>query len=186
MRPVMYVRMAVLVSCLALSVTAQDLKSEDQSAYTVLEKEEGVWDADVTMMIPGADGKVATSTSKGVETKRMLAGKWLISDFKGELLGSTFERHGTSGYDAKKNKFISTLVHTMSVSIDTMVGTYDEKTKTLTLYSDSVAPNGKPMKMRRETQFNDDGTRTYSVYARTDGQKEFSKGMEVKYTKRKS
>jgi Protein of unknown function (DUF1579) len=74
----------------------------------------------------------------------------------------------------------------MSVRIDALEGTYDDKTKTLTLDSDSEAPDGKPMKMRRETQFNDNGTRTFSVYAQADGQKEFSKGMEIKYTKRKS
>ena len=118
-----------------------------------------------------------------LETNRMLAGKWLISDFKGEMFGSTFERHGTSGYDARNNKYIATLVHTISVGVDILEGSYDEKTKTLTLTSDSEAPDGKPMKMRRETQFNDDGTRTYSVYAQADGQKGFSEGMEVKYTK---
>jgi Protein of unknown function (DUF1579) len=74
----------------------------------------------------------------------------------------------------------------MSVRIDTMEGTYDEKTKTLTQNSDGESPDGKPMKMRLETRFNDDGTRTFSLYAQEDGKKEFSKGMEIKYTKRKS
>jgi hypothetical protein len=59
MRRLMCVGVAVVVSCLALSVKAQDSKSEDQSAYKVLAKEEGVWDADIKMMVPGADGKVA-------------------------------------------------------------------------------------------------------------------------------
>ena len=186
MRRLMFVGVAVVLSCLALPVKAQDSKSDDQSAYKVLAMEEGVWDAEITMMMPGADGKVETSTSKGVETNRMLAGKWLISDFKGEMFGTTFEGHGTNGYDAKKNKYVATWVDTMSVRIDTLEGTYDEKTKTLTLNSDSEAPDGKPMKMRLETQFNDDGTRTFSLYAQADGQKEFSKGMEIKYTKRKS
>ncbi len=75
MRRLMCVGVAVVVSCLAFSVKAQDSKSEDQSAYKVLAKEEGVWDADIKMMVPGDDGKVETSTSKGVETNRMLAGK---------------------------------------------------------------------------------------------------------------
>ena len=52
-----------------------------------------------------------------------------------------------------------------------LLGTYDDKTKTLTLNSDSEAPDGKPMKMRLETQFNDDETRTFSLYAQADGQK---------------
>jgi hypothetical protein len=186
MRRLKCVSVAVVFSSLALSVKAQDSKSEDQSAYKVLAQEEGVWDADITMTVPGADGKVQTSTFKGVETNRMIGGKWLISDFKGEMFGSTFERHGTTGYDAKKNKYIATWVHTMSVRIDTLEGTYDDKTKTLTMNSDSEGADGKPLKMRRETQFNDDGTRAFRIYAQAEGQKEFSKGMEVKYSKRKS
>ena len=67
-----------------------------------------------------------------------------------------------------------------------MEGTYDEKTKTLTLNSDSEGPDGKPMKMRLETRFNDDATRAFSLYMQEDSQKEFFKMMEIKYTKRKS
>jgi hypothetical protein len=186
MRRLMFVGVGVVVSSLALSVKAQDSKSDGETPYKLLAKEEGVWDAEIKMMMPGADGKIETQTSKGVETNRMIAGKWLISDFKGEMFGTTFEGHGTNGYDAKKNKFVATWVDTMSVRIDTMEGTYDEKTKTLTLNSDSESPDGKPMKMRLETRFNDDGTRTFSLYAKDDSQKEFTKGMEIQYTKRKS
>src|SRR6476660_5111880 len=151
MKRLMFVGIAVGVSCLTLAVKAQDSKSDDQSPYKLLAKEEGVWDAEIKMMAPGTDGKTETTTSKGVETNRILAGKWLLSDFKGEMFGSTFEGHGTYGYDAKKNKYIGTWVDTMSVRIDALEGTYDEKTKTLTLNSESEAPNGKPMKMRLET-----------------------------------
>jgi Protein of unknown function (DUF1579) len=185
MKRLMFVGVATLLSCLALPIKAQDSKSDSPSPYKILAAEEGVWDAEITMSMPGADGKVETSTSKGVETNRMMAGKWLISDFKGEMFGSTFEGHGTNGYDAKKNKYIATWVDSMSARIDSMEGTYDEKTKTLTLNSDSESPDGKPMKMRLETRFNDDGTRTFTLFAQPDGQKEFSKGMEIKYTKRK-
>ena len=57
-----------------------------------------MWDADIKMMVPVCPTeRVETSTSKGVETNRVLAGKWLISDFKGEMFGSDIqEGHGTS------------------------------------------------------------------------------------------
>ena len=42
------------------------------------------------------------------------------------------------------------------------------------------------MKMRLETQINDDGTRVFKEFVQMDGQKEFAKLMEIKYTKRKS
>ena len=176
MKRLMFVGSAVLLSCLALSVRAQDSKSDDQSAYKLLAKEEGVWDADIKMMAPGTDGKIEATTSKGVETNRMMAGKWLISDFKGEMFGSTFEGHGTYGYDAKKNKYVATWVDTMSVRIDALEGTYDEKTKTLTLNSDSESPDGKPMKMRLETQFNDDGTRTFSLWRKQTARRNSPRG----------
>jgi hypothetical protein len=185
MKRLTFVGVAAILSSLAMPISAQESKSDDQSPYKVLAMEEGVWDADITMSIKNAEGKIDTSISKGVETNRMMAGKWLISDFKGEMFGSTFEGHGTNGYDAKKGKYIATWVDTMSVRIDTMEGTYDEKTKTLILKSDSESPDGKPMKMRLETRFNDDATRTFTLYMQEDGQKEFSKGMEIKYTKRK-
>ena len=187
MKRLIFVSVVASFGCLALSLKAQESKSDDQAAYKVLAMEEGVWDAEITMTIANADGKVETSTSKGVETNRMLGGKWLISDFKGEFFGMSFEGHGQNGYDPKKGKYVGTWVDTMSTHIDTLEGTYDEKTKTLTLNANSENPaDGKPMKMRLETQMNDDGTRVFKEFVQMDGQKEFAKLMEVKYTKRKS
>ena len=143
MKRMTFVGVAVVLSCFTLPIKAQDSKSDNPSPYKVLAMEEGVWDAEIKMSMPNADGKVETSTSKGTETNRMMAGKWLISDFKGDMFGSTFEGHGTNGYDAKKNKYVATWVDTMSVRIDALEGTYDDKTKTLTLNSDSEAPDGK-------------------------------------------
>ncbi len=177
---------AAAFSCLAPPINAQDSKSDDQAAYKILAMEEGVWDADITTMMPNAEGKVETQTWKGVETNRMLAGKWLISDFKAEMFGTTFEGHGTNGYDAKKGKYVGAWVDTMAARIDMLQGSYDEKTKTLTLNSEGEGPDGKQMKSRIENRFNDDGTRTFTMFMQHESQKEFSKAMEIKYTKRKS
>jgi hypothetical protein len=186
MKRLMFVGIVAGLSCLTLPLKAQDSKSVDQAPLKVLAVQEGTWDAEITMTIPGPDGKVESQTSKGVETNRLLGGKWLISDFKGEFFGMAFEGHGQNGYDAKKGKFVGTWVDTMSKHIDTLEGTYDEKTKTLTLSADSENPaDDKPMKMRLETRINDDGTRVMKEYIQMDGQKEFVKFMEVKYTKRK-
>jgi Protein of unknown function (DUF1579) len=186
MKRLMLVGVAAGLSCLALSLKAQDAKSDEKSPAKVLAASEGTWDAEITTTVPGSDGKIETHTSKGVETNRLLAGKWLLSDFKGDFFGMNFEGHGQMGYDAKKGKFVGTWVDTMSKQIDTLDGTYDEKTKTFTWNSDSENPaDGKPMKMRLETQMKDDGTRVMKEYLQMDGQKEFVKFMEVKYTKRK-
>ncbi len=186
MRRILFVGAATGLACLAVTLKAQDSKSDDQSPIKVLAMEDGVWDADVTTTMPGPDGKVTPSTSKAVETNRMLAGKWLISDIKGEFFGAPFEGHGLYGYDAKKGKYVATWIDSMSTHIDTMMGSYDEKTKTLTYHAEIENPDdGKLMKMRLEFQFNNDGTRTLSEFVQMDGQKDFAKFMEIKYTKRK-
>jgi hypothetical protein len=184
---------AILVGAMAgLFFLITPIKAQDSPGgpalpqHKVLAQEEGEWDADVTMMLPGPDGKITTSKSKGVETNRLLGGKWLISDFKGEFFNAPFEGHGVNGYDPKKGKYVTTWVDTMSNRIDVMEGTYDEKTKTLTLNAEVEEPNsGKPMKLRLETQFKDDGTRVFTEYVQPESQKEFAKFMEIKYTKRK-
>ncbi len=170
------------------TLEAQDAKpaATAQPQSKILAQSEGEWDADITITMPGPDGKVTTSKAKGTETNRLIGGKWLISDFKGEFFNAPFEGHGQNGYDAKKGKYVATWIDTMSTHIDLMEGTYDEKTKTLTLNADTEDPNsGKPMKLRLETQFKEDGTRVFTEYAQMEGQKEFAKFMEVIYTKRK-
>jgi len=182
----MFVGAAAGLMFLVSTLEAQDPKPADTSQYKILALSEGEWDADVTMTMPGPDGKVTTSKSKGMESNRLLGGKWLISDFKGEFFNTVFEGHGQNGYDTKKAKYVATWVDTMSTHIDFMEGTYDEKTKTLTLNADTEEPNsGKPMKLRLETQFKEDGTRVFTEYVQMEGQKEFAKFMEVTYTKRK-
>jgi hypothetical protein len=67
-----------------------------------------------------------------------------------------------------------------------MEGTYDEKAKKLTLNAETENPGtGKPMKLRLETEFKDDGSRTFTEFVQMEGQSDFAKFMEVKYTKRK-
>ena len=186
MKRLLFVGAFAAVLRIASGVSAQDSKSLDQSPHKVMAMQDGVWDADVTLTAPGQDGKVETSTSKAVETNRLVAGKWLISEFKGEMFGTPFEGHGQAGYDAKKGKYVSTWVDSMSVRIDMLEGTFDAKAKTLTLNGETENPaDGKPMKLRLETKFNDDDTRTFMYYAQMDGQKDFAKFMEIKYTKRK-
>jgi Protein of unknown function (DUF1579) len=164
---------------LVSALNAQDPTPLPQ--HKILALEEGVWDAEITMTTPGQEA----TKSKGVETNRLMAGKWLISEVKAEFFGQPFEGHGVNGYDTKKSKYVATWVDTMSTRIDMMDGTYDEKTKTLTFNGESEDPAGKPMKMRLETQFKDDDTRIATQYVQMDGQKEFVKFMEIKYTKRK-
>ena len=98
-----------------------------------------------------------------------------------------FEGHGQTGFDTKKGKYVGTWVDSMSKIITMLEGSYDEKTKTLVLYADTENPeDDKPMKMRLETQFKDDGSRVMRQYFQMEGQKDFVPMLEFKYTKRKT
>jgi Protein of unknown function (DUF1579) len=175
--------LGIAASLVAVVPFAKGQPSPPQAEHKILAMEEGAWDAEVTMFIPGQQ----PAKSKGVETNRLIAGKWLISDYKGEFFGGAFEGHGVNGYDAKKSKYVATWVDTMSSRIDQLEGTYDEKTKTLSVSGEILEPGSdKPAKMRMETQFKGEGTRTLTQYVQMNGQTEFVKLMEINYTKRKS
>jgi hypothetical protein len=180
-----FVAAAACLSLLIPTLNAQEPKPAATDPYKILAQQEGEWDADITVTFPGPNGN-ATSKSKGVETNRLLGGKWLISDFKGELFNAPFEGHGENGYDAKKGKYVVAWVDINSKHIELMEGSYDEKTKTLTLNADTEdTSSGKPMKLRLETRFKDDGTRTFTEYYQMEGEKEFTKLIDISYTKRK-
>jgi hypothetical protein len=182
MRRAAFVGAAAVAVMLALTLKAQDSKQAEGllPQHKILAMETGVWDADVALKVPGQEVK-----STGVETNRMIGGKWLISEFKGEIFGP-FEGCGQNGYDAKKGKYVATWVDSMARSITLFEGSYDEKTKTLTLTGDAEnSATGEPMALRLETQFTGDDTRVFSEFARMGEQKEFVKLMEIKYTRRK-
>jgi hypothetical protein len=182
MRRAAFVGAATVVAMLALTLKAQDSKDAEgvMPQHKILAMQAGVWDADVTLKVPGQEVK-----SKGVETNHMIGGKWLISEFKGEIFGP-FEGCGQNGYDAKKGKYVAAWVDSQAKSIAMLEGSYDEKTKTLTLTGSTENPGtGEPMVLRLETQFKDDDTRVLNEFAQIGEQKEFVKLMEITYTRRK-
>src|SRR5262245_39324125 len=64
----------------------------------------GTWDAHVkTTFEPGKPAQ----ESKGIYTAKLdVGGFFLITDFKGEIMGAKFHGHGMSGYDPHKKKYI--------------------------------------------------------------------------------
>src|SRR6516165_3184410 len=113
MKRLLFLGVAAGLSCLAIAVRAQESKSSE-GPIRVLAMQEGEWDVDISTTVPGTDGKVETQKSKGVESNRLLGGKWLLSDFKGDLFGMKFEGHGQNGFNAKKGQYIGTWVDSMT------------------------------------------------------------------------
>ena len=149
--------------------------------HKVFEAEVGTWDAQVTMFIPGV---AEPMTSKGGEINESFAGGlWLISRFDMEFGGQEFKGRGQFGYDPVKKKYVGTWIDNMTSHLATLEGDYDASTKTMTMMMHSTGPDGEPMVAKTISKMNEDGTRTYTMFQKEDGD-EWIKMMEVIYTKR--
>lgn len=154
--------------------------------HEVLKKDAGVWDAEVTIWPQGPQAEPLTSP--GVETNRIVGGGlWLISDFKGSVAGQTFEGHGQFGYDPIEKKYVGTWVDSMSPFLNTMEGTYDASTQTLTMISEGRDPQtGKTVKSKSEARYVDEDHRIFTMsMANPANPSQFVKVMQIDYTRRR-
>ncbi len=141
-----------------------------------LKKAEGTWDAVVEGM--------GMETSKGTsEMKMTLNGFWLQDHFVGSFGGQQFEGHGTTGYDPIKGKYVATWIDNMSPALLMTEGTYDMKTRTLTMTGDGYNMAGQKVKMRNLTIHKDANTVVFEMYQTGSDGKE-QKIMWITYTRR--
>src|SRR6266850_5745428 len=100
--------------------------------YALLKRDEGIWNATIQMAPePGGEAEV----SNGVETNVIgPGGLWLITDFKGQLMGKPFQGHGILGYDEAKKKFLRVWVESTQAVLFPAAGAYDPATATLTMW----------------------------------------------------
>jgi hypothetical protein len=122
-----------------------------------LKKAEGTWEATV---------KFGDQESKGTMTYKMdLGGIWLVADFEGDFGGMKFKGKGLDSYDPAKKKYVSVWIDSMSTSPMLMEGTYDEKSKTLTMIGEGPGMDGKPTKYKSVLQHKDDNTMVMTMSA---------------------
>lgn len=123
----------------------------------LFEKDIGTWDGEVEVRpYPGAEPQ----RSKGVMVNRVLAGRWLITDFKNE---SGFEGHGIYGWDDTKQRYVGTWVDAMRGSLVIAEGTFDEAARTMT-YRFELSHGGKTFTARDVTQLVDDDTQLFRSF----------------------
>jgi hypothetical protein len=150
--------------------------------HAILKMDEGTWDAVVEfVMAPGQPAQ----TSKGVETNVMsCGGMCLISDFKGEAMGSPFSGHGVMTWDAAKKKYVGSWTDSMSSGLALMESTYDPATKKGSGWMEGPDMTGKVMKTRNEVEWKGDNSRVMTAWAPGPDGKEMQV-MKITYTRRK-
>lgn len=125
--------------------------------HELLARKAGTWDA--VMSMGGQPGGKATFVAKMDH-----GGLWLVGDFRGDFMGMPFSGHEVAGYDAKKQKYVSTWVDSMMDYVMTAEGDYDEKTKTLSMWADVFDPEtGKTVRERHDHKFIDADTWEFAM-----------------------
>lgn len=150
--------------------------------HEILKKDQGTWDATVeSWMAPGAP----PTTSKGVETRTLgPGGLWLLSEFKGDFMGTPFQGHGVMGYDPNKKKYVGTWVDSMSSGLALTEAIYDPAKKTMTGWMEGPDMSGKVSKMKEVTEYKDADTQVFTMYnVGADGKE--ATAMKITYKRRK-
>jgi hypothetical protein len=168
----------------AASVAAQQMPPAPKPGpeHAVLKMEAGVWDAVVEfVMAPGAPPQ----TSKGVETNVMgCGGMCLITDFKGEAMGSPFSGHGLTTWDAVKKKYVGSWTDSMSSGLAIAESTHDPAAKKSSGWMEGPDMEGKVTKTRNEVEWKDNNHRVMTAWATGPDGKE-TQVMKITYTRKK-
>ncbi|MBL9078918.1 MAG: DUF1579 domain-containing protein [Planctomycetes bacterium] len=154
---------------------AQEGPPQPGPQHKALAMAEGVWDAKVEGM--GPEPATGTSTMKMV-----LGGFWLEDTFSCDFGGMKFEGRGMTGYDPIKGKYVGTWTDNMSPALMVTEGTYDEKTRTLTMVGDGYDQTGAKVKMRLLTIHKDANTVVFEMHQTGADGKE-AKMMTITYTR---
>jgi hypothetical protein len=143
--------------------------------HEMLKKFEGDWDC--TVSFGGNESKATATYKMGYN------GFWLTENFTGEFAGAKFEGRATVGYDQGKKKYVSTWIDSMSPTLLTMEGTFDNEGKTFTETGEGPGPDGKPTKMKNVYEFKDKDSFTFHMYMTADGKEQET--FKITYTRKK-
>jgi hypothetical protein len=145
-----------------------------------LHKDIGEWEA--TILSSAAPGQQPTA-EKG--TERVIAtcnGRWLWSDFKGQIMGAPFEGHGLVGYDPTSKQYVSLWIDSMSPAAGKTLGTFDATKNAYTFAGSCVDPTGKPMTMNEVLTWKDADTKVLKMEFKTGAE---TSQMEISYKRQK-
>ncbi len=152
--------------------------------HEILKTEVGDWDALVKMMgPPGAPPE----ESKGGESISLIhGGLWILAQYNGEFMGQEFTGTGITGYDTKKQKYVTVWVDSMTDSLTTLEGTYDAKSNafTFTYEGPSMMAPGETVTHKHTTVLKDNDTRVFTM-AEVGSDGKDAVAMEITYKRKK-
>ena len=177
---------AAVAAVLALQLSAGQAQfgpTKPGAEHKVLEQLTGTWDCKVKLWLdPSKDPMVSDGK---VTRKLIMNGLFLEEHVDGKFGGEDFKGLGLLGYDPNKKKYVGSWVDSMGPGMMIMEGTYEEKTKTMTTFSDEVDPKGKKSKFRSVLKMESADHHIHEMFSTPEGGKE-TKMMEIHYMKEKT
>lgn len=147
--------------------------------HKALEGMIGTWSASTRWWpAPGAEPMASTGTCTN---SWVLGGRWVRTDYTGEMMGRPFEGIGYMGYDNFKKKYISTWMDNMSTAVLIAEGEMKDGVCTLTAEFDDVI-TGEKKSMREVFKVIDEDRHVMEMYGPAPDGTEF-KMMVIEYTR---
>ena len=152
--------------------------------HELLKQMEGTWETTAEFM--GEKPGDPPHKSKGSGTDKLgLNGLFLITEYKGDMMGMEFTGFGIMGYDTYKKKYTGSWVDSMSTAIWTSEGTVDDAGKVFTGTMEGPDPmTGAMMKMRMVTEITGKDSKRMLMYCNGPDGKEMQVG-KIEYTRKK-
>lgn len=99
----------------------------------------GEWKGTLTYFAPGSPEQSAPAT----ETVTAVGKYWTRSTFRCHMMGRPYTGAGCMGYDTNTKSFVGTWYDSWSTHMSVMKGSYDAKTKTVTMRWQARGMDGK-------------------------------------------
>ena len=150
--------------------------------HALLKRMAGTFDGEVIMKM---SAEAPEMKSKGREVNTMiLNGRFLKTDYTGDMMGMAFNGMQLNGYDNFKKKYVSVWVDSMNTGAMTAEGTADASGKTITYGGEYPCPaeGGKIKQFRQVLTFIDDDHHEFAMYEKDASGKEV-RGLYIKYTR---
>ena len=171
-----------LTVSLLLPTQAQEKENDISSELQILSDGVGTWDCAITVWPAGLDADPLTM--KGVETNEAFGKHWISSGFTSEFQGQKVKVHTLVGYDLDLKKFVGTVIDHGPYAAK-MKGKFDKETKTIHWTTQAKTPDGQPMIQKTSVTHKSATERHLIMKMKNPANGEFTKFMEITYTKRK-
>ncbi len=95
----------------------------------------GNWNVEIRFR-PAANSEPLVSHA--TETSRLVGGKWLLSEFQGDMGAAPFSGIGLNAYDPRTGTYPGMWIDTIANRIETTEGRYDPSAKSFTTVSEET------------------------------------------------